>query len=128
MNLALAVIGSISATIAFLPWLAESAADPINAANFARIKPGMTRAEVEKFLGSKGEEGQGDGRMFPVSWQGRGRNVIIVGFRTEKGGEHRSSDLRTFFNPSLRDRFNEWWGGYELHPDGSRSKRLKDAS
>ncbi|MBI1831886.1 MAG: hypothetical protein HYR84_10600 [Planctomycetes bacterium] len=100
--------------------------DPINAANFARIRRGMPRTEVEKILACPGEEGNGDGHSFPVSWQGRGRNVIIVHFLC--GRDERASNLRIFFNPSPWQRVKEWWGGYELHPDGGRSKRLNAAA
>jgi hypothetical protein len=128
MNFALTIIGLASAIIAGAPLWAEIAADPINAANFARIKPGMTRAEVEKVLGGPGDEGQGEGQSYPVSWQGRGRNVIIIHFQFVKRGRERATDSKIFFNPSLWDRAKEWWGGYELHPDGSRSTRLESAA
>ena len=62
MNFALATIGLFSAILAAIPLWADVGADPINAANFARIKPGMTRAKVVKMLGSQGHEGQGEGR------------------------------------------------------------------
>ena len=124
MNFALAVMGLASAFVAAIPLWAEVAADPINAANFARIKTGMTRAEVEKILGVQGDEGQGEGRNYPVSWQGRGRNVIIIAFQSVKGGGERATNFKIFFNPSLGERVKEWWGGYEVHPDGRRSKRL----
>lgn len=128
MNFALAVMGLSSVMFAAVPWWAEVAADPINAANFARIKTGMTGAEVKKILGSQGDEGQGEGRNYPVSWQGRGRNVIIINFQSVKGSGERATDFKIFFGPSLWDRAKEWWGGYELHPGGGRSKRLEAAA
>ena len=128
MNFAVTTIGLLSAILAAIPLWAEVAADPINAANFARIKPGMTRTHVEKILGGKGDEGQGEGRNYPVSWQGRGRKVIIVHFHVEKGIGEFATSYKIFFNPSLWDCIKEWWGGYELHPDGSRAKRLEAAA
>jgi hypothetical protein len=100
--------------------------DPINAANFAGIKKGMTRTEVEKILGSRGDEGQGDAKAFPVTWQGRGRNSITLHFTYGRDG--RATDFKTYFNPNVWQRVREWWGGYEISPWGGRAKRLEAAA
>jgi hypothetical protein len=128
MNFTLTMIGLASAIIAAAPLWVEVATDPINAANFARIKTGMSRAEVEKILGGPGEEFPGERVDLSLSWQGRGRNIIIVNFQRAKEGGWRAANLRIYFNPSVWERINEWWGGYQLEPDGGRTKRLKGAA
>ena len=96
--------------------------DPINATNFAQIENGMTLVQVQGILGSEGDEGNGDGHGFPQTWAGAGRNVITVHFTFAARGP--VAARKSYFNPSIWDRIKVWWGSYELHPDGSRSKRL----
>lgn len=104
--------------------------DPINAANFDQIRIGMTQAEVEHILGSPGEEGNGDGHGFPITWQGRGRNEITVHFDIRREGNVVIYFVvqKELFDPGFWDRIKEWWGGYALHPGGGRSKRLESGT
>jgi hypothetical protein len=101
--------------------------DPINAVNFDRIQDGMTITEVEQILGSAGEEAQGEFHSIPLNWQGRGRNAITVYFARRTDGRI-DVIFKYFFNPTIWDHVKEWWAGYELHPDGGRSKQFESAA
>jgi hypothetical protein len=113
------------ATVPIILWSTQPSG-PINGYDFDRIQIGMTQGEVEQILGGPGDEGNGDGHSFPMSWMGRGRNVITVHFAY--GLNRHVVRSKEFFNPGLLDRIKEWWGGYELHPGGGRYKRLEPAA
>lgn len=100
---------------------------PVNQANYERIEDGMSEEEVMRILGGPAtEESRGEFGNAIKYWAGFDRDTILVYFTFDDGkwivtGKH------AFF-PTLLDRVKEWWGGFELHPDGGRSKRLEVAS
>ena len=145
MNFALTVMGLSSVILAAIPWWVEVATDPINTANYARIKVGMTEAEVVKILGSRDpdddgiqREISGDFRSDVKCWSrpslGAIRDTILVGFRLKDG--QWTVENKYCFIPSPWDRMKAWLGGYELLPDrhlphmpiGGRTKRLEEAA
>lgn len=94
--------------------------------SFLRINEGMDAEEVEKILGVPWEGSFGHNIHAPLRrhWPGPGRKCIIVEYKFDRDDLHFKVAAKRYFNPTLLDRLNEWWGGYELHPDGSISKRL----
>jgi len=118
-------MASLIAIAAFIGWQVQPS-DPVNADNFDRIQVGMTISDVEQILGGAGEEAQGE-RNIPITWHGRGRNAITVYF-TWRGDGPPDVSMKYKFDPTLWDRVKEWWGGYELHPGGGRSKELDAAA
>lgn len=83
----------------------------------------MSLLQVQELLGSAGDEGQGDGRFFPVSWQGTGRNVVHFAYQGRGDTVEHVVDSKQFFCPSLWDRFMECWSGVELRSIGGKTKR-----
>lgn len=119
-------LASLLPLMIIFEWWVDSVA-PIDEANFARIKNGMTKNEVEKILGPlpPGEEVQGDlfGKTLYTKeiWNGRGCAIVVSFADVRVNGKY-------FFQPPLWQRITDHMNDSYSHPDGSRSKRLKGAA
>jgi len=115
-------LASLLPLMIIFEWWVDPVA-PIDEANFARIKNGMTKNEVEKILGPlpPGEEVQGDlfGKTLYTNqiWNGRGC-AIVVSFADDRvNGKY-------FLQPPLWQRITDWMNELRRVPDGDISKRL----
>jgi hypothetical protein len=65
------VLGVVSATVLLM---VSGCADPVNVANFDRIKPGMTVKEVEEIMGGRRPESY----QTLKTWRGSNSHTITV--------------------------------------------------
>ncbi len=130
MKRRLTIVGGLSLfpITFFALWIAQPThpLDPIDAANFNRIKIGMTDEEVRTLFGFPDPiaiDFTDDG--VATRWYRTNGDTIVVLFEIDKKGVWFVKDKRCEF-PTIWDQLEKWWNEDPLVP--SNARRLREAA